>query len=190
MAPLAIIWHVVFYGMLIALVAGWRPSARFIMAALALPVLSVGVVAWLFGNPFNGTIFILLSILTAIFGCRGGRKNVTFGSHWKQISGWLMIIFGLIYPHFLHAGSPVSYLYKSPLGLIPCPTLSAVIGLALILDNIKSRAWHIVLLIGGFIYGFIGAFVLGVTIDLILLAGAVLLATKLISDARSGIAYG
>lgn len=185
MAVLAIIWHIIFYSMLIAFMAGWRPSARLVMTSLALPILSVGVVAWLFGNPFNSTVFMLLAILLAITGHRSDNNRISFTDGWARVAGFLMIAFGLIYPHFILNESVVSYLYRSPVGLIPCPTLSLVIGVALIIDDMRGRVWHIALISGGLIYGVIGAFRLEVKIDLVLLAGAVILAFKVIRDTKS-----
>jgi hypothetical protein len=56
----------------------------------------------------------------------------------------------------------------APLGLSPCPTLSAVIGLTLMLDLVWSRAWSWMLAAFGAAYGLIGALRLGVAIDVLL----------------------
>jgi hypothetical protein len=90
----------------------------------------------------------------------------------------------MAYPHFLHTGSVFPYLYKSPLGLIPCPTLSFVTGMALILNNLRSRGWYITVIVAGLFYGFTGVFRLGVTIDLILIIAAVLLTIKMLVNLR------
>ena len=58
---LAITWHLLFAGLFLALIAGWRPRARLLGRLLVAPLLSVSVVAWLSGNPFNGTMFALLA---------------------------------------------------------------------------------------------------------------------------------
>jgi len=60
--------------------------------------------------------------------------------------------------------------------VIPCPTLSAVIGVTLILGLLESRAWSLTVAVMGFAYGAIGIFRLGVRIDVVLLAGAAALA--------------
>jgi hypothetical protein len=181
MSGLAIAWHIILIGLLIALIAGWRPSIRFIRTALVMPLLSVSVMAWLFGNPFNGSTFLIFAILMIIFGFRSTDGNISFSFGWDYIAGLIIVIFGLVYPHFLHAPSWIPFLYKSPVCLIPCPTLSFVIGLALLIDDLKSRGWYITIIIAGLIYGIIGAFRLGVTIDLVLIAGAVLLIFKVIT---------
>ena len=67
-------------------------------------------------------------------------------------------------------------LYAAPLGLIPCPTLSALVGVALVVNGLGSRAWSLILSGSGVLYGVIGWFRLGVTIDGVLLVGAITLA--------------
>jgi hypothetical protein len=77
-----------------------------------------------------------------------------------------MVVFGLISSHFVRTGSPVSQFIGAPVGLIPCPSLSLVIG------GLSSRGWSLVLAVAGLFYGVFGATRLGVRIDLFLLAGA------------------
>jgi hypothetical protein len=97
-----------------------------------------------------------------------------------------LVAFGWIYPHFLETGTWTAYLYAAPLGLIPCPTLSAVAGAAIILDGLGSRGWPMTLAVGGAFYGLFGWLRFGVTIDLALLARAALLALIALRPARSG----
>jgi hypothetical protein len=94
---------------------------------------------------------------------------------WASVIGVIMVAFGWVYPHVLAGSSWLRYLYQAPTGLIPCPTLSAVIGLALLANGFSSRTWSLVLGTLGIFYSLFGAFRLGVTIDIILLAGAVAL---------------
>ena len=58
---LALAWHILLAAVLMGLVAGWRPSSRLISHLLVAPLLSVSLVAWLSGNPFNGTAFGVLA---------------------------------------------------------------------------------------------------------------------------------
>lgn len=62
------------------------------------------------------------------------------------------------------------------MGLIPCPTLAMVIGLAMIGGGLGSRAWSYTLAGFGLFYGVFGVARLGVVLDLPLIAGAVALA--------------
>lgn len=57
---------------------------------------------------------------------------------------------------------------------MPCPTLSIVIGLSLVVGGLDSRAWTLLLGISGLFYGLFGVLRLGVTIDLVLFLGALL----------------
>ena len=178
MAWLAVIWHIVLVIIPVAIAVGWRPSNRLFGAAISLPVLSVSIMAWIFGNPFNGAVFLVFFVLLTIFALRQNRGLITIASSWRLISGIILLIFGLVYPHFLDTNNFLPYLYKSPLGLVPCPTLSYIIGGALLFRGLNSKGWNITLIVAGFIYGVIGAFRLNVLIDLVLLAGSVLLILK------------
>ena len=94
-----------------------------------------------------------------------------------------MLTFGWTYPHFLAADRWTTYLYAAPLGLIPCPTLSALIGVALILGRFESTLWPATLGLFGIAYGVIGVVRLGVAVDAALLSGAAVLGALCISSA-------
>jgi hypothetical protein len=172
---LAIAWHVLLAGTLAALAAGLRPSRRVAALLLCLPLTSVSALAFLTGNPFNGSIFATLALVLAVLSMTVTEGPVSRGPAWSTAAGSLMIAFSWIYPHFLAAHSPVTYLYGAPLGLIPCPTLSAAIGLALLADGLGGRAWPRVLAGGGLFYGLFGTLRLGVMLDWALVAGALAL---------------
>jgi hypothetical protein len=76
----------------------------------------------------------------------------------------LLFAFGWGYPHFLDAKQWTAYLYAAPLGLLPCPTLSTVIGLTLMLGIFRSKPWSITLAVAAFVYGAVGVFVLRVSL--------------------------
>jgi hypothetical protein len=173
---LAIVWHVVFAAGLIALVLGWRPGRRLAGTLLAIPLASVSLLAWLSGNPFNGTTFAVTAFALAAIGLRLPRDRIRIGPRWLVISGVCLAAFGWVYPHFLQTDSWATYLYAAPLGLIPCPTLSAVIGIALVFRGLDCRGWSLVLAAIGVVYGLVGWFRLGVTVDAVLLVGASFLA--------------
>ena len=63
----------------------------------------------------------------------------------------------------------------APLGVLPCPTLAVVAGLALMMSGPR---WTLpaILAIAASGYGVLGAFWLGVEIDLVLLLAALVLA--------------
>jgi hypothetical protein len=56
----AVAWHVILAVLLTAFVCGWRPSTRAVAYVLAAPLLSVSAAAWVWANPFNGTVFVIL----------------------------------------------------------------------------------------------------------------------------------
>ncbi|HET8687621.1 MAG TPA: hypothetical protein VFM18_13295, partial [Methanosarcina sp.] len=88
-------------------------------------------------------------------------------------------VFGLDYPHFMDS-SFIAYLYASPLGLIPCPTLSLLVGFALIFNGFGSRSVTLICVIYGLFYGLFGVLKLGVYVDLMLIFGSVVLLIKYI----------
>ncbi len=173
---LALVWHVWLAALIGALLAGWRPANRAVGAVLIAPVLSVCALAWASGNPFNAAAFAILAIALATITSRPPSERVRIGSSFHLVSGALLVAFGWIYPHFVAADSWVTYTYASPLGLIPCPTLSVLIGLTLILDGLGSTPWCTTLVAAGLAYGAIGVFRLGVVLDYGLLAGTGVLA--------------
>ena len=168
----AIIWHLLVLGGLVAVLGRWRPSRRTLAVLLVLPLLSVAGAAWAFGNPFNGTCFIVLAVALGVLGLRLPRVAASRGPTWTLVTGALIAGFGFFYPHFLESGSWLSYLYAAPTGLVPCPTISLVIGLALVADGLGSRAWCLTLAAAGLFYGLFGILRLGVYLDVGLLFGA------------------
>lgn len=172
---LALLFHVYFGIIAVALLAGVRPSKKSAGRFLALPFLSVSAVAWVEGNPFNGAVFAVLWILLLVLAGRLPAEKVRLAPPTLLVPGVALFLFGWAYPHFLPGEPAWVYLYRAPTGLIPCPTLSIVIGLALIGDGLRSRAFGLTLGLAGLLYGAIGAFPLGVGIDAVLLAGSVLM---------------
>src|SRR5687768_10860573 len=100
---LAIGWHV-FLGMLLLVVcAGFRPSNRYAGYLLAAPLISVGGLAWVSGNPFNATIFSALAFLLLLVARRFSTDSVQLPSLPFLVPGALLVAFGSSYPHFLKA---------------------------------------------------------------------------------------
>ena len=64
---------------------------------------------------------------------------------------------------------------SAPLGVLPCPTLAVVAGLALMMNGPR---WTLpaILAIAASAYGLLGAFWFGVEVDLVLLVAALVLA--------------
>jgi hypothetical protein len=182
---LAIAWHVLLGGLVISLVASWRPSIRVLSFLLVTPLLSVSIVAWLSGNPFNGTTFAVLSAILAWTATRVRESRVRIASRGWMILGMALIAFGWVYPHFLHTNSWTTYLYAAPFGLLPCPTLAVVIGMTLLVQRFRSPVWTVALAVAALLYGAIGTFRLGVELDWVLLFAATALVVRRHEPKRS-----
>ena len=174
----AIIWHIIFYLLIAAIILNWEPSNRLLEIIICLPILSVSIFAWLTGNPFNGSVFLIATILLMIFGFKTDTRSINYSELTYIIAGIIMILFGLVYPHFIKPDSILKYLYVSPVGLIPCPTLSAIIGFALVFNGFGSQPVTLILVSLGLFYGIFGVLKLKVYLDLFLLLGTLTLLIK------------
>ena len=178
----AVAWHVMLVLALIAVSFGWRPSSRGAATILAAPFLSVSAAAWSGGNPVNGTVFAALFLVLLRVSERLPASRVRFGASKFAVPGALLVAFGAAYPHFLTTTSWITYAYAAPLGVLPCPTLSAVIGAALLCGLFSAAPWSVALVIASLVYGAMGVLMLGVQLDYGLLAGALLLLGALLSS--------
>lgn len=175
---LAITWHVLLGGLLVLLLAGWQPSAQLIGQLLCAPLLSVSGLAWVSGNPFNGTAFALLATVLVVMAMAFPNTTVRFNSPAWVGLGAVSIAFGWTYPHFTDADSWATYLFASPFGILPCPTLAILIGMTISLSSFGSTAWRTTLAGAGLAYGVIGVLRLDVVLDSgLLLASLALIAT-------------
>ena len=180
---LAIVWHVLLGALLVTLFAGWRPSSRVMGYVLVAPLLSVSLMAWVSGNPFNGTVFAMLSATLAGAATRFSNAPVQLGSPAWILPSAVVIVYGWTYPHFLRSGSWTTYLFASPFGIVPCPTLSVVTGLTLVFRTVRSNAWSTTLVVAGLVYGAVGVFRLEVQLDWgLLFAAATLTAAWMRGD--------
>jgi hypothetical protein len=174
--PIALAFHLAVAALCLAAWRGWRPPNLTVARLLLVPVLSVAGFAALAGNPFNAAVFLILAIALAVATRRITAAVATAGSAWSAVAGLVMVLFGLLYPHFLARGSVLAYLYAAPTGLLPCPTLSLVIGVTLLFGGLGSWAWSGPLVAAGLFYGVLGALRLGVLLDGFLVAGSLALA--------------
>lgn len=170
---LAILWHVLLAAALLSLSLDWKPTDRVAPGLLALPLASVALLAAISGNPFNAVMFGLAT--GAALALTAAPERAMRGPGWSMFVGYALLAFAWLYPHFV-AGGPFVYLYASPLGVVPCPTLAMVIGLTMLGGGFGSRAWSYTLAGFGLFYGVFGVARLGVALDLPLIAGAVALA--------------
>jgi hypothetical protein len=177
-------WHAVLAAGLAAWFAGWRPSRRALGLLAAALLLSVSGFALAGANGFNGVVFLLLGALAATSAARVPAGPARHGDPWAVAAGATLCAFGWVYPHFVQASSPLVYLYRAPTGLLPCPTLSLVIGLALALDDRRSGRWLGTLAGAGVFYGLFGVLALGVGIDAVLVLGSLALVVAALVDRR------
>jgi hypothetical protein len=77
------------------------------------------------------------------------------------------------------------YLYAAPTGVVPCPSLSLVVGFALLSGGLGSRAWSLALAIAGLFYGLFGVARLGVRLDIVLVGGSAALLALALREADS-----
>jgi hypothetical protein len=187
---LAITWHVLLAALLAMLLAGWRPSIRLLGLLLVGPLLSVSLVAWLSENPFNSAVFAIVVAALLATAVRVPNTPVRLAAPAWVVPGVVFVMFGWTYPHFVSTDSWTTYVYASPFGILPCPTLSVVIGITLLFADLHSRSWTTSLAVSGLLYGAIGVFGLGVALDWgLLLASATLAAAIAAGDVtrwRSG----
>jgi len=178
--PLAVLWHFVLGGVLIAAVGGWRPSRRSCDLMLCVPLASVAIISAAFGAVVDAVAIGGLTVALAVLGWRTGRAPIEPGTSASDFAGGAMLAFGVAYPHFVAVTSPLEYVYAAPIGLLPAPTLALVTGLALFTGDHGGRTWARVLVAADVVYGLIGAVYLGVYLDVgLLIGGAALLATTL-----------
>ena len=167
-------WHVIYVAIVVLIL--YRAISRAAVAAcLAVSALSVAVLAWWSGNPFNTSVFAVAGIVMLRLAAKMRSTPILLGSRWQVVAGLLLVAFGAVYPHFLAATSWTAYLYQAPLGLIPCPTIAAMAGVTLMTDGFQSKAWSGGMALLTIFYGLIGVLVLGVLIDVVLIAAAVTL---------------
>lgn len=174
----ALIWHAVIYMIIFALFTKRLPSNKLFTLILCFPILSVALFAFLSGNPFNGILFSILAILILIFGLKATGQAISLSQLPFIATGIIMIVFGLVYPHFVETNSIITYLYESPVGLIPCPTLSMLIGFVILFNGFGSLPVTISFTVYGLFYGIFGVVKLGVVPDLFLIFGSILLMVK------------
>lgn len=171
-------WHAVVLVAVFVLLVGRRPRQRDAALLLVAPLASVAILAAVHQSPFNAAFFAVLSVwLVVLAALSMPREPVRAGPWWARTAGVCLIVFGFIYPHSfaIVEESLLVQLFTAPLGLVPSPTLALVTGFTLVAGGFESRPWTIALSVAGLFYGVFGASLLGVTADLVLIAGALTL---------------
>lgn len=164
---LAVLWHLAVFGVMAR--KGWRPRQRHAAQILLLPLMSVSVLGWIHGNPFQGLAFLILTFILGMISLQLAQRPVSLHRKWTFPVGIFALLYALVYPHFLEGKSAWLYLFAAPVGVVPCPTLTLVFGFSLLFSGFYSRAWQGVCALTGLFYSLFGIFVLGVWLDLGLL---------------------
>lgn len=186
---LAIYWHALALVALVALLGGWRPAQRSAALCLAVLLASVSALAWLHASYFNAALSTLLVLGLGAIALRLPRDPLVLSPAWSRLAGAALLAFGWFYPHFLDGQPWPLYLVAAPTGLLPCPTLSVVIGASLTARGFGSKAWSSLLAAAGLFYGVFGALRLEVRLDFILGAGSTLLALAALLPRELGWAH-
>jgi hypothetical protein len=167
-------WHLALLLAAAAWLAGWRPRRSLVLALLALALASAGLIALADAVWFNGLVMSGLAAVyvgLAIVHPGGGRQPRR--RHRASLPGLLMLGFAWFYPHFAPQPWFPAGLYSSPIGVLPCPTLAAALGVALLVGGLGSRPADYLLVAASLFYGVFGVLVLGVTSDVVLVAGSI-----------------
>lgn len=102
--------------------------------------------------------------------------------------GAALITYGWCYPRFLDSQPFAAYALAAPIGLVPCPTLAVLVGLALRKPRLFSGVWMRTLAAAGVFYGAFGVLRLGVRLDVGLLLGS-MAPLRVVSTASTDLAY-
>jgi len=183
---LAALWHLVAAVAAVQLLRAWRPSRRWAAVSLLAPLASVSAMAFAYASYFNAVVAATLVLGLLVVALRLGDPPVQPGPTWSRLAGIGMFAFGWFYPHFLESKPWLSYAIVAPMGLLPCPTLAALIGASLWASGFGSKAWSLTLSAAGLFYALFGAIRLGVRLDLILGIGSSLLGMGALSSRQLG----
>jgi hypothetical protein len=182
----AIAFHVLLAVCFISWGAGLGLPRRAAVVLAVAPLASVAVFAGLYGVLFNALMFALLTLASLSTGLRSACSWRAAVNTPLALLGGVLLGFGWVYPHFLNNAHALMYLYASPLGLLPCPTLAFLIGLSLSAGVPGGRVSARILALAGLFYGAWGVLKLGVWVDGILLVGALGLLFATRGPARAG----
>ena len=130
--------------------------------------LSVVVNAVIYGNPFHAITFGVLAV-TTLFALITSKNEINKPEKGvKTIISFVFIILGLWYPEFVDTNI-IQYFLVSPLGIVPCPTLTTILGILNLYYPKVNKLQFILIVFFATVYGLIGTFKFGVYYDLCLI---------------------
>lgn len=188
-SSVAIAWHLIILILIAALFSWWRPANSFMILLLSSLLMSVSIFAALQGNRFNAVVFAFLVIASMYSVIKSGEGTIRGDRSWPDIAGLILIVFGLVYPEFVDTASALEYTYLAPTGLIPCPSLSILVGFALLYKGFRAPNWSLIISIAGMFYGGIGVFYLEMYSDWFLLAGSIVLMVNTFLLSRTSVSH-
>lgn len=170
---ISILLHILILALIIALfLPGFKQKRIAFNGVLMVIFASVASVALINGNPFNGLFFSILTIFAVVELFR--RRNeitvpaltsVDRSTAIRNLLCLAAVFVGILYPHFVNV-SPAMLLFFSPMGVIPCPTLTVILGLLNLYYPKINKGLYTVVTIAGMFYGLTGVFLLHVYIDI------------------------
>lgn len=164
--------HILVYAtMLTVLLTRVKPKRLLFDGMIAAVVLSVSAVSIASGNPFNFITFLLLSFFAVLELFKG--RTVIDRPRWnvRTVACLAVALFGLWYPHFVEA-NPAMMLLVSPLGALPCPTLTVVLALVNLYYPNVHKGFFTALTAFGLFYGITGVVMMKVYMDIPLMLAA------------------
>lgn len=135
--------------------------------AILMLFLSVTINAVVYGNPFHAVTFGILAITSAVEMFKGKNNVSTPQMGIKTIIAFISILFGIWYPELVNAGI-LEHLIVSPIGIVPCPTLITALGMLNLYYPNVNKMQFVTTVIFSIVYGFIGTFIFGVYLDIVL----------------------
>lgn len=162
--------HIVVFAAVISMFIAKNEKVRKIIinSSITILFLSVTINALIYGNPFHLITFLTLSIFAGVEIFIEKNKFKVPRVNINTIVSFALIAIGLWYPEFVNA-SKLQLLFLSPVGIVPCPTLLAAIGLLSLSYPQVNKLQYSITIVVGMVFGIIGTFVFKVYLDAVLL---------------------
>lgn len=142
------------------------------MSCISILFMSVTIHGLVFGNIFHVITFGIMAV-AALVQLFFNKQAIKVANSSARIAITLLfILIGLWYPEFI-SKNMIQLLVISPVGIIPCPTLLATLGLMTLVYPSTGRVIYAITIFMGFVYGIIGTFVFKVYLDALLLGLAI-----------------
>lgn len=167
---LNLVMHLIVLTALLALFLVKNASARRMVfeASIWVLLVSVTIRGIGYGNPFHAVTFGLLGIVAFVHLILNQDEVKPGDNRLQTAVSFLFILCGLWYPEFVNKEGAAMLLF-SPVGVIPSPTLLAVLGLNTLVYRGSGRLQYGFTILMGLVYGIIGTFILKVHLDIMLL---------------------